>query len=184
MKYVELKQFSQLVSLFCKIKDLSCVLGFRRLFLILLAIVTCYHLKWSRNLVYQRPLILKRGKRGRNIFCVSWEDRQPLQISVRQVKKIALEINRFERENLEVFRDCGAKLQIIFSNFESKNSLDSKKKMAKKFYIENLDFISCLTIHIGNLLRRDRDYILKEVNHIFILIIPNNEGMLQYIRTN
>ena len=128
MKYVELKQFSQSVSLLCKIKYLSCVLGFRRLFLILLATVMCYDLKQNRNLVHQRPLTLERGKRGRNIFCVSWKDRQPLQISVRQVKKITLEINEFERENLEVFRDCEAKLLIIFSNFESKNSLDSKKK--------------------------------------------------------
>ena len=42
-------------------------MGFQRLFLILLAIVMCYNLKWSRDLLFWRPLALERGKRWRNI---------------------------------------------------------------------------------------------------------------------
>lgn len=39
-------------------------------------------------------------------------------------KKIYFEINGLERENLEAFKDCGAKLWSISSDFASNNSLD------------------------------------------------------------
>ena len=87
---------------------MSRVLGFRRLFLILLVIVMCYNLKWSRDLLFWRPLALERGKRWRNIRHLYLMGRWTTFVDkheegLKKKKKIPLEINGHERERENLF---------------------------------------------------------------------------------